>query len=476
MFCDFRKVESDMKKFLNSQNKVTVLNIMSTFMLQGIVFLSTPIFTRMLGNAQFGVYSVFNSWVLILTCVMGFCMHASIGTGMYNFKNDYLKFRNNVLLCSTIIALGEVVIFVVLGRFFANLLGYTPWLVVLLVLSAFSHYIVTFVQSSYVYEKKADMNLILSVSVSVFTVGLSIVLIYFSKPEQKYMGRVYGTVIPYLIIAVIVWLITFLKKPVKLEKIYCVFGISVGFPIIFHSLSQNILTQSSRVIMQFFNVSDSEIGIYSAFFTITAALTTILNALNTSWCPFYYDDLEKENYDILKRKCRNYIELVSVLSVGFILLAREVSYVMVDESYYSGMNIIPIMVFSIFFTFMYQFPVNFEFYNKKTKVIARGTIISGIVNIILNFMLIPKFGIYGAAVGTAISYFVLFLMHFFIVIKMTDGHFHLKVKEFFPGICLIVTASLLFYFLSDFWFVRWALGVTIGIFEMYRVLKRKSIF
>lgn len=63
-----------------SVNKITILNIISTFMLQGIAFVTTPIFTRLLGTEQFGMYSLFNSWVLILTCLMGFSVNSSIGS------------------------------------------------------------------------------------------------------------------------------------------------------------------------------------------------------------------------------------------------------------------------------------------------------------------------------------------------------------------------------------------------------------
>lgn len=45
----------------NNSNKITILNILSTFLLQGIAFITTPLFTRLLGPEQFGIYSLFNS-------------------------------------------------------------------------------------------------------------------------------------------------------------------------------------------------------------------------------------------------------------------------------------------------------------------------------------------------------------------------------------------------------------------------------
>ena len=459
-----------------SVNKITILNIISTFMLQGIAFVTTPIFTRLLGTEQFGMYSLFNSWVLILTCLMGFSVNSSIGTGRYTFKDKYIYFRNSVLLSSTLICLLELILIGICIPILTKITGFSGWLIIILGVTTLSHYIVNFAQMAFIYEKKADNNLILSVSISIVSVVVSIFLIYKENDNSRYLGRIYGVATTYLVAAIIVWLLLFLKKPVGIKKEYLKYGIAVGFPIVFHSLSQQILGQSDRVMMQWFGVNADKIGIYSLFYTISSVLVTILGALNNSWCPFYYDDLNEEKWNILNKKCKNYIELFTVLGIGFLFLSREVSYLMADESYWSGMNIIPILTFAVYFTFMYQFPVNFEFFHKKTKIIAIGTVGAGILNIILNAIMIPKWGMYGAAIATAISYLALFFAHYYIVIHMKEHPYHLNIKIFIPGLICMMIGAFLFYVFASYWYVRWGLGIILGCFELYRIYKRKSIF
>lgn len=459
-----------------SVNKITILNIISTFMLQGIAFVTTPIFTRLLGTEQFGMYSLFNSWVLILTCLMGFSVNSSIGTGIYTFKDKYIYFRNSVLLSSTLICLLELILIGICIPILTKITGFSGWLIIILGVTTLSHYIVNFAQMAFIYEKKADNNLILSVSISIVSVVVSIFLIYKENDNSRYLGRIYGVATTYLVAAIIVWLLLFLKKPVGIKKEYLKYGIAVGFPIVFHSLSQQILGQSDRVMMQWFGVNADKIGIYSLFYTISSVLVTILGALNNSWCPFYYDDLNEEKWNILNKKCKNYIELFTVLGIGFLFLSREVSYLMADESYWSGMNIIPILTFAVYFTFMYQFPVNFEFFHKKTKIIAIGTVGAGILNIILNAIMIPKWGMYGAAIATAISYLALFFAHYYIVIHMKEHPYHLNIKIFIPGLICMMIGAFLFYVFASYWYVRWGLGIILGCFELYRIYKRKSIF
>lgn len=459
-----------------SVNLIASLNIISTFILQGIVFFTTPIFTRLLGNTQYGTYSLFNSWVLILTCIMGISMHASIGTGVYTFKDRYLSFRNSILLFSTLVCALELLIMFIFRNQFSQWTGFSAGLVMMIGFTALGHYIILFAQKAYIYEKKAWSNFILSVSVSVFTVILSIILILHSADETRYLGRIYGVAIPYVLIAVIAWIILFAQKPTSIKSEFYKYGIIVGSPIVFHSLSQNLLGQSDRVMMQFAGISNSEIGIYSLFYTLSAVLSTILNALNNSWGPFYYDDLSEKKWDRINDKCRNYIELFTVLTVGFILLSREVSYIMADSTYWSGISVIPILSVAVFFTFMYQFPVNFEFYYQKTGIIAVGTVGSAVVNIILNAVLIPPWGMYGAAAATAISYFMLFLAHFIIVKNMKEEDFHLKISAFVPALITVSIAIVLFYTLQSLPLIRWGIGAAAGAYELYRILKRKSIF
>ena len=460
----------------NSVNKITILNIVSTFVLQGIAFITTPIFTRLLGTGQFGMYSLFNSWVLILTCLMGFSVNSSIGTGIYTFKDKYIYFRNSVLLSSTLICLLELILIGICIPILTKITGFSGWLIIILGVTALSHYIVNFAQMAFIYEKKADNNLILSVSISIVSVVVSIFLIYKANDNSRYLGRIYGVAITYLVAAIIVWLLLFLKKPVGIKKEYLKYGIVVGFPIVFHSLSQQILGQSDRVMMQWFGVNTDKIGIYSLFYTISSVLVTILGALNNSWCPFYYDDLNEKKWEILNKKCKNYIELFTVLGIGFLFLSREVSYLMADESYWSGINIIPILTFAVYFTFMYQFPVNFEFFHKKTKIIAIGTVGAGILNVILNAIMIPKWGMYGAAIATTISYLALFFAHYYIVIHMKEHPYHLNIKIFIPGLICMMIGAFLFYIFASYWYLRWGLGIILGCFELYRIYKRKSIF
>lgn len=403
-------------------------------------------------------------------------MASSIGTGLYTFGKDYISFRNSILLTSTLICIAEIIVISLFGTLISDALGFNRFIVIMIGICALGHYIVNFAQISFIYEKKAVSNFALSVSVSILSVLASIVLIRSYDDNYRYLGRIYGVTIVYALAAVVIWFFIFLQKPTGIKKKYFSYAFFLGFPIVFHTLSQQVLGQSDRVMMQQFEISNAEIGIYSLFYTLTSVLSTILGALNNSWCPFYYDDISENRWEAIDAKSKKYIELFTAVSAGFVLLSREVSYIMANEEYWSGINVVPILSIAVYFTFMYQFPVNFEFFHKKTKIIASGTVGAGLFNVILNAILIPIWGMYGAAIATAISYLALFFAHYFIVTHMKNLTFHMNLKSFVLPLLFLGTAVVVFYIFSPWWYIRWAIGIVIGIIELARIIKRRSIF
>ena len=224
------------------------------------------------------------------------------------------------------------------------------------------------------------------------------------------------------------------------------------------------------------SVLDSDIGVYSLFYTFCGVIRILLNSFNTSFVPYYNDYIDSNNKASMVNKSKNYIELFTIICIGFLLLSREVSYIMADNEYYSGINLIPIIVIAAYFTFLYQFAVNYELFYRKTKIIAFGTTGAAIVNIILNVFFIKKYGMYGAAYSTLISYGLLFIFHYIIAKSMIERRFYIGLENFVYGMILILIATYLFYALAGYAYVRWAIGGLLGLFEIYRIYERKSIF
>ena len=100
------------------------------------------------------------------------------------------------------------------------------------------------------------------------------------------------------------------------------------------------------------------------------------------------------------------------------LVAPELLLIMGGKEYLETKYLIPPVMVGYVFQFVYSLYVNIEFYHKKQKNIAFGTMIACVINIILNYLLIPKFGYIAAAYTTLIGYISLYVIHYIFVKKL----------------------------------------------------------
>lgn len=459
------------------ENSQTFFNILSTVISSGIAFITMPIFTRLLGAEQYGMYSIYHAWLTILLCFMGLNVHAGLGTGYYKFKDKYYEFRSSVLVQGTLFSAVFIIILIALYPVIKPVFGYEFGLFTILLFHTFANFITNMASSGWVYEKQAAKNMILSSLLLVITSALSIVLLMNWNFELPlFYGRAIGIAVPYIIIGVIVWIIIFKKKPCGFRREYWRYSILFGLPMVFHLLSHQILGQSDRLMMQWFDVPGGEIGIYSFFYSFVAILTTILNALNTSWCPFLYDDLSKKEYEKINVRIGHYVQIFVVMCVGFLLVSREVMKIFANSEYWSGSSLIPILVVVVYCTFFYQFGVNYEFFNEKPIYVAIGTVVAAISNIILNAVMIPSWGMYGAAIATLISYVILAILHTIVVKSWKLEKYPLTYRPVIIGLLLVLLGCGAFVLLAKWIIVRWGIAVIMGFYLIYSVYKRKTIF
>lgn len=461
-----------------NENALAFFNILGPVILNGINFFTVPIFTRMLGTENYGIVSIYTTWVQVFTIVMGIQTYGTISVARANFKENELKaYYSSTLFLSCLSSLSVAALVLIFINPVAVFMGTDRYIVVLMLLQSFGAYAINFATLKYTYSKQASKNFALSVTVSLLSVIISLILINFI-PEfsDRYIGRIVGYAIPNIVIGVAFSVLILTQGRTFFSKRYWKFCLPLCLPLIFHNLSQIVLSQSDRVMLQKILADNSAVGIYSFIFTFSHILNIIWNALNNTWIPFYYDYVKEGDTETIERKSKNYIFLYTILTVGFILLSPEVIKIFASEEFWRGTYLVPVMAFSCYMMFLYSFPVNFEFYHKKTSIIAVGTCGAAALNIALNLLLIPVWGITGAAVATTAAYTALFIFHQIIARYIVKNNYNYRFLQFLPGIVLVILGSAVFYLAMDFWYIRWALGAVLGVYLVVRVYRNRSIF
>lgn len=470
-----------LKKILigTSANQLAFFNILGPIILNGVNFFTVPIFTRLLGAENYGIISLYTTWVQILTIVMGIQTCGTISTARVHIdEKEHNAYYSSILLLSCLVSAGTTVLILLFLDPIASFLQFEKIVVLLIVVQSFGSYVISFASAKFIHHKQAHLNFLVSVAVTTLSIAISLVLIMgIDRYEDRYWGRIIGYVIPNAGIGVILAILIFAKGKTGYVKKYWKYCLPLCLPLVLHSLSQIILAQSDKVMLQKLLADNAAVGIYSFVFNFVHIINVIYGALNNTWVPLYYDHMKNAELELIQKRSKNYIALYTVLTMGFMLLAPEVVKLFASAEFWSGTDLIPIMTLSFYMVFLYSFPVNYEFFYKKTRVIALGTCMAGLVNIVANFFMIPVWGITGASLATMLSYVMLFVFHHLMAkFAVREAVYHYKLRLFLPGITAVLAAAALFYLLQDFWYLRWGIGVLLGGYLLVRLYKQKSIF
>lgn len=461
-----------------STNKIVIFNVLSTIILQGTTLVVMPFISRALGTNNYGILSIYATWASLFSSVFSLQVHSSIAVSRRDFSEEkQLKYQSSILFLALLAFLTFALVSLSILPFLADWLGLTKVLLLILIFYVFGEIMVSFITTKFTYEFKAKYNFILTCVLSFSTTLLSFLLLRCFNKEINYYARVLGLSIPYFLIGIVVSILVFCKGKCFFSKEYWKYCLVLSLPIIFHSVSSIVLNQSDKIMLQRF-LSSSDVGIYGLAFSFASVVTVIWSALNNSYVPFFYDYEKDKKFDSVKALNEKYVEVFTIVVSGFLLLTNFVYKIYADESFHYGLKYIPFFVLSSYMTFVYSFSVNYEFFCKKTKTIAFATIITGLVNIALNFILIPLCGQIGAAIATLASHVLLALFHHFFCLHISKRnefpYFHISKKSYLWVVVIII--SIVVYYLSPTQIINWVLAVSLGVFEMVRIIRRKSIF
>ena len=229
---------------IKSKNKITIFNIASTIVLQGLAFFSGPIFSGMLGTDNYGIASVYLTWVQLASTVFSLQAAGTVALARVNFPmEDQPKYQSSVLSLATMLYICFSILTVVFIAVFKDRLGIQMPIVLLGLAHGWGMYCISFMNSKFTYEFKADKNFILSVSVSALTIGLSILLIRQFPNETNFWGRIIGQSAVYTIIGLIIFVFILRDGRTIVNREYWKFTLPIAIPTIFHLLANIALNQ-----------------------------------------------------------------------------------------------------------------------------------------------------------------------------------------------------------------------------------------
>ena len=397
--------------------KAGIAYTIGNYFVKGLSFLTIPIFVRLLNNYDYGMYNTYLAFEAIVYIFVGLALHTSFNKAKYKFKCDFEHYVSACLVLS-ILSFVVILFFAVLTYpFLQKMWGFEKNVVIILVVHSFGTALIQFYNSyiSLFFEYKKFLKL--SIFNALLSIILSIFLIMLYSDGQKYYGRVLGTVIPIIIIIIYIMLFFFKKAKPNIVSRYWLYAVKYSVPIIPHGLSQIVLAQFDRIMINNM-VGAAEAGIYSFAYSIYTVIQVTSYSLSKVWEPWFFEKIEKGNLEAIRSKSQIFAVGMLGFSAVVVLISPELVSVLGTIQYSDAVYCIPPIVIGGYFSFLYILPCEVEYYYEKTANIGAATCVAAGVNYVLNYICIDKFGYVAAAYTTLITYFLYFLFHYLMARKI----------------------------------------------------------
>lgn len=392
--------------------------LVSIILNKSVSLVLLPILAAYISIEEYGAISYYQVLISFITPLIG--MNMSTVLSKYFFKKNKKEFRLliiNVIYIS-LFAFIVIISFIILGDMLFNLFSKSlipiHWIYILPILAisiSINEYNTTLLR----FEKKPIKYAFFEVSRAGidFITSLILVVVYLSGWE----GRLYGILLSAILICFISifriikkYKLTFSKIDTTLIKDILL----ISLPLIPHAYGSVIISLGDRLLIEHF-LNLKSLGLYSVSYQVSSLILFIIVAINRLWSPWIYERLsvseQNGKNDIVRF---SYIVIIGLVLVVFLIsiCAKFLLPLLFPGEFLSSISLIIVISFSFVFYAMYTmiFPLLIHF--NKSNFLGLSSGIGAITNTCLNILLIPKFGIMGAAFSTLVSYFMIFLLVF----------------------------------------------------------------
>ncbi|MDC1452253.1 oligosaccharide flippase family protein [Vicingaceae bacterium] len=381
-----------------------------------------PIITQFLTAEDYGIYGTLLAYSGLLGGLKTMGVEVLLINSFFK-KSNWIEYWGRYFMGLSIYSIIFSVIYIsVLYLFMPKEVGSNLWIVIgLIVIPATLFNIVNVFGSRYFQlVQKPKYIAIITAVVAIFTILLNLYTIAHLKLGYLgwFISSALGAALSFLLYFYPLFKQINLKPILTLNKNFWKKSLRVSLPTIPHNYSAYLLNSSDRLVMDQLKTPIDQIGIYNLTAIFGGYIEFFGNAVGMAVGPYITGLYAKKNEESEKQVKT----LVYLLQVGFIFIcafvslwAKELFDILIRKEELSAaypISIIIIMGYA--YRPLYWVSVNKLIFYEKTNQLWKISFVAGILNVGLNFIFIPLYGVYAAAVTTLFSLVYLGLAPFYI--------------------------------------------------------------
>ena len=350
-----------------------------------ISFLLNPLYTKVLPKQEFADVSIVFAYLVFFNVVLSYGME----TAFFRFYNLHEN-KKNVISTSTISIFWSSIAFLVLGLLFRETLGkwanidvqyitYTIWILALdaLVIMPFSR--LRAEKKPMVYATIKIGSVAINFALNLFFL---IILPKIAVNSNSFFATIYfeNFQVGYIFVSnLIASLLTFLVLSPNYFKINWKFDfvlwkkmMQYAFPILIAGIGFAINEHFDKILLDWFHVSKSAIGAYSACYKIGMFMVLFRTAFTLGIEPFFFSHAGNENAPQTYATVTKYFVITGSFILLFVIVFVDIikTLLVLNSSYWEAMKVVPLIILANFFLGIYT---NLSVWYKiidKTKISA----------------------------------------------------------------------------------------------------------
>ena len=267
----------------------------------------------------------------------------------------------------------------------------------------------TILVTKFQYDRKYWNFLILNASNSLVIFGLTYLLLNYSSPSWT------SRVVPQIVVTIALSLISIyilhreFSLRLKLNFVTLKSLLKYGIPLIPHKVSMLLITIGGQLVIELF--LDDDLGLSSYFIALKFGIIILIvvDVSNRIYAPeinlIIQDNLGGLNKAIFK-------SFMSILALSFLFIYIVTFYgkYFLSETYLDSLDYFPYIAMGFVFHGCYTILINTFFFEEKTLIISKLSLISGVLAISSMIFLVNIFGVLGVVVGFVVGQFIKFFV------------------------------------------------------------------
>jgi len=403
-----------------------------------ISMLTMPLFTRLMSTDQYGVYSIYNTWLQMFTVVATLRLnYAVFNKGMSKYAEDRDTYTASMQTLTTAIVIVCIAVYLPLADFVNGFTGLSTLVTLLIFVEIIFASAVSYWMARKRYEYSYRAIILTTIAISLGNAGFGLLAVLLN--EQKDLARIVSCVLVQCIVGGILYIVNLKHARKAFCWDYVKFALLFNLPLLPHYAAMYVLDAFDRIMIQTM-VGFSAAALYSVACNLGNVLKIVTNSINNSIVPWMYEKLGQGEYEKLGKTTTAVIVIPVIPVLMLIAVGPEIIWLFGGDKYAAAQYVIPPIAEALVFSFTYTVFTNIEFFFDKNKFVMFASIVASVLNVALNYLLIGPFGYVAAAYTTLLCYALMAAAHYIYVRRLFAQK---KIKCPFSGMVLVGMTLLL---------------------------------